>query len=253
MAIPTGRFVWFEYLAPDLKQAQGFFGELFNWSTVDVPMPQGSYTMISANGQTMAGYQPLPEGAPKQGHWLPHLQVENAAASQKQVVEAGGKVRMDAKKLGEHGTMAVVADPLGGTFCLWQPAKSQGTGDWAGKPGAFCWAELSTQDVAKSLAFYKRIGGFTSEAMPSNGGMQEYQVLQSDGKPRGGVMKPSMAEAPQQWVPYVHVTSCDQSLDKAKKLGAKVIVPAMDAPNVGRFAIFADPQGGVLGILQPAG
>ena len=51
MAIPTGRFVWFDYVAPDVKKAQGFYGELFNWSTQDVPMPDGAYTMIARERQ----------------------------------------------------------------------------------------------------------------------------------------------------------------------------------------------------------
>jgi hypothetical protein len=144
--------------------------------------------------------------------------------------------------------MSVVADDLDGTFCLWQPAHATGTGDWSRQNGAFCWVELQTQQPAKSLAFYKAIGGFTeqhSDAMP------DYHVLTSDGQMRAGINKPPM-EAPQAWVPYVQVASCDASLDKAKKLGATVLVPAMEAKGVGRFAIFSDPQGGVLGLLQPA-
>jgi predicted enzyme related to lactoylglutathione lyase len=248
MAIPTGRFVWFDYVVPDVKKAQGFYGELFNWSTQDVPMAEGAYTMISANGKTQAGYLPTPQGAPKTGHWLPHLQVESAAATSAKIKSLGGKVRMEPKQLGEHGTMAVVADDLDGTFCLWQPAHATGTGDWSRQNGAFCWVELQTQSPAKSIAFYKAIGGFTeqhSDAMP------DYAVLTSDGQMRAGINKPPM-QAPQAWVPYVQVASCDASLDKAKKLGATVLVPAMEATGVGRFAIFSDPQGGVIGILQPS-
>src|SRR5580704_15411072 len=249
MTIPTGRFVWFDYVVPDIKKAQGFYGELFNWSTQDVPMPDGAYSMIAANGKTMAGYLATPPGAPKTGHWLPHLQVESAAATCTQIKNAGGKVRMEPKQYGDHGTMAVVADPLDGTFCLWQPgAQHVGTGEWAHQAGAFCWVELQTQSPAKSLAFYKTIGGFTEQ---HNDAMPDYTVLTSDGQMRGGVNKPPM-QAPQAWVPYVQVANCDASLTKATKLGARVLVPAMEAKGVGRFAIFSDPQGGVLGILQPA-
>jgi uncharacterized protein len=245
--IPTGRFVWFEYFVPDVKKSHGFYGELFNWTTQDVPMADGAYTMIAANGQTMAGYQTTPPGAPKSGHWLPHLQVENAAATAAQITKLGGKVRMEPKKLGDVGTVAVVADPLDGTFCLWQPQQHVGTGDWTQKAGSFCWVELQTQDPAKSLAFYKAVGGFGEQ---HSDGMPDYTVLTKDGGMRGGVNKPPM-QAPQAWVPYVQVANCDASLDKAKKLGANVLVPAMEAKGVGRFAIFADPQGGVIGILQP--
>ena len=246
--IPTGRFVWFEYFAPDLKKAQGFFGELFNWSTVDVPMPQGSYTMISAGSETIGGYQPLPPGAPKHGHWLPHLQVESAAASATKIKEAGGKVRMEPMKLGDVGTMAVVADPLDGTFCLWQPVKAQGDGNWKHHAGAFCWVQLQTADVDKSLAFYQRIGGFGAT---ENAHTPGYKVLTSDGEMRGGIMKPA-TPMPQAWTPYVQIANADATVEKAKKLGATIVLPQTDVPTVGRIAVFADPQGGVIGILQPA-
>ena len=59
MSIPTGRFVWFEYVSQDARKAQGFFGELFGWSTKSVPMPEGAYTMIAAaDGKSLSGSSP---------------------------------------------------------------------------------------------------------------------------------------------------------------------------------------------------
>jgi len=48
------------------------------------------------------------------------------------------------------------------------------------------------------------------------------------------------------------VTSCDGTVEKAKKLGAKMVVPPTDIPNVGRFSMMFDPQGAFLAVLQPA-
>ena len=39
MSFPSGRFVWFEYVAGDLARAQAFFGEVFNWKTQTMPDP----------------------------------------------------------------------------------------------------------------------------------------------------------------------------------------------------------------------
>ena len=94
--IPTGRFVWFEYSSKDLPKSQGFFGELFNWSTQSVPMEKGAYTMIASGDATIGGYA-MPtsmKGAPD-AWWLSHLQVADAAASAKQVAKLGGKVLQD--------------------------------------------------------------------------------------------------------------------------------------------------------------
>jgi len=44
----------------------------------------------------------------------------------------------------------------------------------------------------------------------------------------------------------------DATVKKASGLGAKVILPAMDVPTVGRIAVLQDPQGAPLGVFQPA-
>jgi len=248
--IPTGRFVWFEYTSKDLKKSQGFFGELFNWSTQDIPMPQGAYTMIASNGGTIGGYQAPMAGGPDAA-WLSHLQVKDAAASAKQVAALGGKVYKDAFDVHGVGVMAIVADPLGGTFALWQPTNREPGGDYAGKAGSFCWNELYTADPEASVKFYQAIGGFETEAMEMPG-MGKYHVLKKDGQSRAGVLKSPMPGVPQSWLPYVAVTNCDTSNDKAKKLGATSLVPPTSVPTVGRFAVLKDPSGVAIGILQGA-
>jgi predicted enzyme related to lactoylglutathione lyase len=251
MTIPTGRFVWFEYIAKDAAKAQGFFGELFNWTTSAMPIPGGgSYTMITAGGAMIGGYPPAEaiKNAPPNAHWISHLQVDDTDAVVAKVKANGGRVLSESHKM-DMGTHTIVADPLGGALALWQPSKSEGTGDWSGKDNQFCWNELFTEDPAKSVAFYKAIGGFEEEKLEM--GPMTYHMLKSEGKPRAGVMKPMMPGVPQAWLPYVQVASADASHDKAKRLGATILVQPMDIPNVGRFSIFADPLGATLGILQP--
>jgi hypothetical protein len=254
--IPTGRFVWFEYLSGDAAKAQGFFGELFNWGTHDVPMPQGKYQMIALGGdskQTIGGYLPTPKGAPPHAHWLAHLQVADAAATVAQVRAHGGTVPAEPWKLGEVGTMAVVKDPLGGVFALWQPSQVIGTGDYKGVAGAFCWNELYTEQPDQSAAFYAAIGGFEHGKMEMGPDMGTYHLLSSEGKSRAGMMKPPMPGIPQHWMPYVQVADVDATIAKAKKLGADIKLAAASAPGVGKFGVLLDPQGASLGVLQPEG
>ncbi|TMQ06979.1 MAG: VOC family protein [Deltaproteobacteria bacterium] len=224
MSIPTGRFVWFEYVSGDARKAQGFFGELFGWSTRSVPMPDGDYTMIAApDGKTIGGYFAAPEGAAK-ASWLPYLQVASAADSAAKVKKLGGTVIKPPFKVADIATMAVVADPLGAGLALWQPTKAEDPG----QPAA----------------------GFTVNKMEMPG-MGTYNVLESDGQGRAGIMPQPMPEAPHLWLPYVKVASADQTAEKARRLGANVVVPPTQIPNVGRFAIFVDAQGAGTGILQP--
>jgi predicted enzyme related to lactoylglutathione lyase len=248
--IPTGRFVWFEYVSQDAAKAQGFFGELFNWGTQSVPMPQGAYTMITAGTDTIGGYLPTPTGAPPHAHWLSHLQVTNTVEAAAKVASLGGKIAKAPFQIGDFGTMAIALDPLGGVFALWQPVKAEGTGDFKEVPNTWCWNELYTEDPARSVAFYQAIGDFTEEKMDM-GPAGTYHVLSAGGKGRAGIMKSPMPGIQQNWMPYVHVANADAVVAKATKLGASIKLPANDVPNVGRLAVFTDPLGAPLGILQP--
>lgn len=246
-ATATSRFVWFEYQSTDVQKAQGFFGELFNWGVKEVPMPGGAYTMIAVGERTVGGYTPAIGTAPSS--WLSHLLVASAKETAAQVASLGGKVIKEPFKVGEFGQMAVVADPHGAAFALWQPAKAEEPP--APAAGSFVWNELFSADPDASVAFYRAIGGFGHDTM-SMDEMGTYNLLTSGGAPRAGIMKKLMPQQAHAWLPYVQVASADATADKAKRLGATIVAPPSDIPNVGRFSILIDPQGASIGILQPA-
>jgi uncharacterized protein len=57
---------------------------------------------------------------------------------------------------------------------------------------------------------------------------------------------------PSMWASYFAVTDADATVATATKLGAKVLTPPTDIPDVGRFAWLQDPQGAVFAILKSA-
>jgi predicted enzyme related to lactoylglutathione lyase len=246
--IPASWFVWFDYVSNEARKAQGFFGELFGWKTNDVPMPGGRYTMIVAAGGPIGGYTQPP---PVNTHWLSYLLVADARATAAQVASIGGTIAKPAFAIGEVATMALVVDPLGAAFALWQPNRVDDTGDYKGTPGTWIWNELYSDSPDRSATFYKAIGGFEVETMMMGGagpGPNRYEILKSDGKRRAGIMKlPGM---PPHWMPYVQVANRDAVIEKAKKLGAD-LKTAETVPGIGRLAVFIDPLGAPLGILQP--
>ena len=247
MTTQFGKFVWFEYVSSDAKKAQGFYGEVFGWRVQDVPTGPMPYQMIAVGDKTVGGYTDAPD--PKiPPHWRSHLHVASAEKSVAAVKQAGGAVILAPIKMGEYGTMALVTDPLGGALALWQSTKPDETGD---KPadGHFVWNELWTHDPARSIAFYKAIAGYAVEAKEM-AGMGTYNLFSVGGEPIAGALKSPMPDVPQMWLPYVQVASADKTIERAKKLGAEIVVPATDVPEVGRFAIFKDTLGGVLGIIQ---
>lgn len=70
--------------------------------------------------------------------------------------------------------------------------------------GSFCWWSLMTKDVAKANDFYQKLF---------------------------------------EWMNYFSVKSVDESLDKAKSLGGRIVMPKMEIPETGYFACIEDPTG----------
>jgi predicted enzyme related to lactoylglutathione lyase len=48
----------------------------------------------------------------------------------------------------------------------------------------------------------------------------------------------------------VTVDSVEDTIAKATKLGAKVCMPPMDVPGVGRMAVLGDPQGATFSVIK---
>jgi predicted enzyme related to lactoylglutathione lyase len=121
------------------------------------------------------------------------------------------------------------------------------------KPGSFIWYDLMTTDVDAALAFYAPLTGWTAEEYdPANKG---YRVLSVDGRGVGGTLKLTdemKANGAQPgWVGYIYVDDVDASAGRIKAAGGAVHYGPEDIPNVGRFAVVADPQGAVFQIFKP--
>ena len=71
-------------------------------------------------------------------------------------------------------------------------------------------------------------------------------------KNAGGLMKLPPGVPRPFWLTYVGVENAEQSVDKAKRLGATITTPPMDIPNVGRFATMLDAQQAPFAVLAPA-
>ena len=116
----------------------------------------------------------------------------------------------------------------------------------------FVHVELNTDNSAKSKEFYSKVFDWKFEDTPSPvpGGVYTH-IKVGDGT-GGGLLKKPMSEAPTMWLPYVLVNSVDETIKKARQLGAKVVVEKMPVPDMGAFGIFVDPAGAALGVWEMA-
>jgi predicted enzyme related to lactoylglutathione lyase len=248
------QFCWVELATSDPAAAKQFYAKIFGWKLNDMETPNGNYTVAKVGDANVCGLMLLPEEAKKMGappNWLSYVAVEDANAAAKKIEANGGKVLKAPFDAGGMGMMAVIQDPTGAVFSLWQEKQSMG-GYLYQETGAVCWNELMTPNVDAAGKFYATVFGWKPDAMKMED--MVYTLFKKGDFNVGGMMgtPKEMSGAPPAWSVYFAVENTDETAKTVKANGGTVLSPPMDIPNVGRFAVFADPQGAVFCVLQAA-
>jgi uncharacterized protein len=245
-----GMFCWVELAAKDGPAAKKFYRSLFDWGVDDIPNDAGVYSMVQKKGKNAGGlYEQGPQEQGIPPHWNSYICVDNADETAEQAKKLGGNVILGPFDVMEHGRMAVILDPAGAAFSLWQPKDHPGAAV-VNEPSSFCWNELYTTDTKKVGDFYASLFGWSREPMPTP--MGEYTVFKKGDSQAAGMMQitKAMAGMPPHWMVYFAVDDSDRAVEKAKGMGAQVMVPPTDIPNIGRFAILNDPQGADFAVIR---
>jgi len=254
-ALPPGSFCWPELATTDQKAATAFYRNLFGWEVNEQPMGPGeTYSMFQLRGREVGAASTLrPEerqhGVPP--HWNSYVSVANADETVKKAQQLGATVLAPPFDVMDAGRMAVLQDPTGAVFQVWQPNKHIGT-RIQGEPGALTWTELATNDTKKAEQFYTQLFGWKAKVGHDAG--MEYTEFSVSGTPGAGMMDTKTfgpnVNIPPNWMPYFQVADVDATANKAKELGGGLNVPPTDIPNVGRFSVVRDPQGAVFAIIK---
>jgi uncharacterized protein len=253
-----GNFCWADLGTRDTAGAKRFYGELFGWSFEDQPGAPGMvYTIAKLSGKEVCGlfHETTPNVPP---HWTSYVAVKNADEIAARVRKHGGKMMEMGKAPGEGnafdvpgdvGRMALFQDPTGAVVAAWQAKKHAGA-EVYDQPGSLTWNELVTNDVEKAKEFYSKVFDWRVRVDPD----MQYTLFEQ-GDPQyhtAGMMKidPKWGPMRPNWAVYFDVANADETADRAKKLGGKVLMPPMDIPKVGRFAWAMDPQGGAFAFIK---
>lgn len=240
-----GSFCWIELATNDADGARAFYTSLFAWDVNEVPMgEQGTYYLFRKDGRDAAAmYQADPsQGTPP--NWMSYIAVADADKSAAQAQSLGATVFAEPFDVFDLGRMSVLSDPQGAVFALWQ-AKSNIGVQIRDEANTLCWNELQARDLDAAKKFYPALFGWRMKES------EEYTEWHLGENAVGGMLaSKAPAEVPSYWMPYFAVDDCGATVKKAEAGGATTVVPPMDIPNVGTFAVMFDPQGAVFAVIK---
>jgi len=248
--VAAGTPSWIDLGSPDVDASVKFYGDLFGW-TADPGSPEfGGYRMLRSGGKQVAGVGPLmnPQQPPA---WTTYVSVDDAKATSEKAKKAGGQVLVETMQVGDAGSMAILQDPTGAVFGLWQPDQHKGA-ELFNTPVSLTWNELSTRDPEAAKRFYSAVFGWDPHTHGE--GSEAYTEWHLSGKSIGGMMQtPAQVPAavPPYWLSYFTVTDTEATVKKAQDLGAQVLVPPTTIPQ-GVFAVLTDPAGAAFAVIKPA-
>lgn len=239
-----GEFCWIELTTSDGEAAKRFYTQLLGIAAEDMPMgpDQPPYVMLRKDGKDAAA---LFENKQSPVHWTSYVAVKSADDAVKKAKALGATVIAPPFDVMDVGRMAVLQDPQGAAFCVWQAGRHIGA-RVINDPGTMSWNELMTTDVEGARKFYSALFDWKMKVSPG------YTEAHLGDTAVGGMMQidETMKGMPSHWWPYFATADCDATASKAKSLGGQVHMGPQDIPEVGRFAVLQDPQGAWFNVIQ---
>jgi len=244
---------WVDTLQPDPDGASAFYAELFGWELAgpgDMPGdPPGRYFVARLRGRDVAGIGSQPAGSPSAPSWNTYVYVASVDDAAEKARSAGGAVLVAPFDALPAGRAAVLADPAGATFCVWEPEERKGA-QLVNEAGAWAMSQLNTPDPEGAAAFYGALFGWTTETFGAGeGAVTMFRVPgYVGGEPQQPVSREVIAamaaadDAPPHWSANFWDRDVDATAARAVALGGRVVAPPFDTP-VSRMAVLADPHG----------
>ena len=256
---------WVDTSQAEPEAALPFYSGLFGWEFEDV-MPEeapGQYLIGRIRGGDVAAVGSIPEGAPPMAMWNTYVWVADADETAAKARDAGGSVVTEPFDIMGSGRMAVLADPEGAMFCVWQAREHKGA-QVVNEHGALNFNGLATRDVDGAAAFYGAVFGWDKLDLPAGQmwtlpgygdhleertpGLREQMA--GMGAPEGFIdvvaalnpIAADDADTPPHWSVTFGVDDVRATAAKVAELGGEVVAEPFDAPW-SRMAVIKDPQG----------
>ncbi|MFD9962831.1 VOC family protein [Amycolatopsis sp. NPDC058986] len=213
---PLGTPTWIELEVADLPATQAFYGSVFGWE-----FATGEHgTTCLLRGLPVAG---LRETMSAGGGWTVHLATDDCDGTTKQAVAAGGTLFEEPHDLGDEARTALVVDPTGARFGLWQGRSRPGC-RLVNEPDTLVRNDLVTPAAERARAFYTAVFDFTLDGNKDLPGVDFTFLRRPDGHEIGGIMGSADAAA-SSWATLFEVADADETVARVKAAGGKATTP----------------------------
>lgn len=115
----VGGWAWAELWARDPDAAARFYRRVVGLERQQTSVAGGSYDVLASAGGRRAGLVKVPSDRIDPA-WAPYLEVADLSTTLIRVAELGGSVLVEPRRLQSVGSVALVADPAGAAFFLYQ-------------------------------------------------------------------------------------------------------------------------------------
>ena len=159
----NGDFVWCDLSAFNADRAKNFYGQLLGWRFEEISQPDGTpyFIAFAAVGES-AGIFNMPDKFQKMelpSFWMSYIEVSDIQATVERARERGGKVEFGPQAFGDNGSFALIRDPLGAGFTVYEGSDlSPRMTDAAS--GHMAWNALYVSDAKLVMEFYANLLGW---------------------------------------------------------------------------------------------
>ncbi|MFG2095292.1 VOC family protein [Streptomyces sp. NPDC048612] len=237
---PLGTPTWIDLGVPDLDRAKEFYRALFGWEYEERSAATGPLTLCLLRGRRVAALRSVSAAdVAGESWWLPYLATDDCDAAAKRIVESGGTVPVPPAEVAGLARTAVVADPVGARFGLWQGRTLPGC-ELVNEPATLIRNDLTSPDPEPARSFYADVFAFTLDGNDDLPGVDFTFLRRPDGHEIGGIIGDATARA-SRWQTLFEVADTDELVARAVAAGGAAEAPE-DTPY-GRMAVLTDPFG----------
>ncbi|MEP1955142.1 MAG: VOC family protein [Algoriphagus sp.] len=239
-----GKIVWHDLASPNPEASAAFYEAVFGWTTVPHGEGEKMVWVFKSDDKPVAlmAYYQTENGS---GEWIGAISVADVTDATSKAKAQGAKIIKKAMNVDDRGSISFIQDPQGASISLIKLTNGDPEPGLA-EMNTFLGQELWSTETSQSASFYSSVVGYTAEETDTQ--KVPYTLFKMGDMNCAGMLKNPATTVRSHWVPYIRVADLKETLAKATKAGAKVLVEPNPEIRNGSVALLMDPTGAPLAV-----